>query len=123
MAVRRGVAVGVDRGPDVNRPAERTRPARWAGLARWAERARAVLRAPSGRVTNLSLLLALLVTFATGVGAVGTGSARGRWVVVAHGIAAVAVILLIPWKTRVVRYGLRRRRATRWLSLLLAALA
>src|SRR5206468_12111077 len=29
----------------------------------------------------------------------------------------------IPWKSRVVRGGLRRARASRWLSLLLAALA
>src|SRR5205814_1183554 len=50
------------------------------------------------------------------------GSARGRWVVVAHGIAAVAVVLLIPWKSRVVRAGLRQKRSTRWVSLLLAGL-
>src|SRR5256885_7306472 len=77
----------------------------------------------NGRRTNLALFAALALAFATGVGAVATGSARGRWVVLAHGVVAVAVVLLIPWKTRVVRYGLRRARATRWLSLLLAALA
>jgi DMSO/TMAO reductase YedYZ molybdopterin-dependent catalytic subunit len=77
----------------------------------------------NGRRTNVALFVALALAFATGVGAVATGSARGRWVVLAHGVAAVTVVLLIPWKTRIIRYGLRRARATRWLSLLLAGLA
>lgn len=84
---------------------------------------RSIARYPSSRVTNSTLLVALVLAFATGVGAVATGSSGGRWVVIAHGIAAIAVILLIPWKNRVVRYGLRRARASRWASLLLAALA
>ncbi len=33
----------------------------------------------------------------------------------------MAILLLIPWKSRVVRGGLRRARRTRWASLLLAA--
>lgn len=81
-----------------------------------------IVRGPAGRRTNLALLIALLLAFATGVGAVATGSSGGRWVVVAHGVVAVAVVLLLPWKVRVVRRGLRRARGTRWLSLLLAAL-
>ena len=84
---------------------------------------RVLARAPSGRVTNLALFVTLLLAFATGAGAVATGSSHGRWVVVAHGIAAVAVALLIPWKSRVVRRGLRRARWSRWLSLVLATLA
>jgi len=70
----------------------------------------------------VTLLFCLILVFATGVGAVATGSARGRWIVIAHGIAAIAVILLIPWKSIVVRRGLRRARASRWASLLLALL-
>jgi DMSO/TMAO reductase YedYZ molybdopterin-dependent catalytic subunit len=85
--------------------------------------ARALVRAPTGRLTNVTLFAMLLLAFATGAGAVATGSARGRWVVVAHGIAAMAVILLIPWKGRVVRAGLARARLSRWASLLLAGLA
>ena len=77
---------------------------------------------PSGRLTNLALFAALVLAFATGAGAVATGSPRGRWVVVVHGIAAVALVLLVPWKSRVVRRGLRRRRPSRWLSLSLAVL-
>lgn len=90
-------------------------------LGRW--RRPGWLRRPNGRSTNLSLLVALLLALGTGIGAVATGSPRGRWVVVAHGLAAVLVVLLGPWKTRVARAGLRRARLTRWLSLALAVLA
>jgi len=89
--------------------------ARWFGLG-------GVRTALSARGTNLTLLFCLILVFATGIGAVATGSARGRWIVIAHGIAAIAVILLIPWKSIVVRRGLRRARASRWASLLLALL-
>ena len=82
-----------------------------------------ITRAPSPRITNLTLLLALLITFATGIGAVANGSASGRWVVIGHGVAAMMVVLLIPWKSAVIRRGLRRARHSRWASLLLALLA
>jgi len=82
-----------------------------------------ITRAPSPRITNLTLLLALLITFATGIGAVANGSASGRWVVIGHGVAAMMVVLLIPWKSAVIRRGLRRARRSRWASLLLALLA
>lgn len=75
-----------------------------------------------GRTTNLMLLLTLLLVFATGVGAVATGSARGGWVVIGHGVTGLAVLLLTPWKGRIVRQGLRRARPSRWLSLLFAGL-
>src|SRR5690349_17746042 len=76
----------------------------------------------SGRLTNLQLLVALALTFATGVGSVATGSARGAWIVIAHGVAAMVVILLIPWKSRVSRAGIRLHRYGRWASLTLAGL-
>jgi DMSO/TMAO reductase YedYZ molybdopterin-dependent catalytic subunit len=78
---------------------------------------------PPGRQTNQALLVVLLVTFGTGVATVATGSPDGAWVAIGHGICGLAVVLLIPWKSRVVRAGLRRARLTRWVSLLLAALA
>jgi DMSO/TMAO reductase YedYZ molybdopterin-dependent catalytic subunit len=83
------------------------------------------MRAPPPRITNLALLVALLIAFASGVGAVAAGTASGRWVAVAHGVVGVAVVLLVPWKSMIVRRGLRRPRArrSRWLSLLLAGLA
>jgi hypothetical protein len=81
------------------------------------------MRAPPPRITNLALLVALVVAFASGVGAVAAGTASGRWVAVLHGVVGVAVVLLVPWKSMIVRRGLRRARRSRWLSLLLAALA
>jgi DMSO/TMAO reductase YedYZ molybdopterin-dependent catalytic subunit len=75
---------------------------------------------PTARATNLTLFGTLSLVFATGVGAVATGSVSGRWIVIAHGVAAFMVVLLIPWKAIVIRRGLRRRRLTRWVSLLLA---
>jgi DMSO/TMAO reductase YedYZ molybdopterin-dependent catalytic subunit len=81
------------------------------------------MRAPPGRMTNLTLLVALLLAFATGIGVVAAGSPPGRWVALAHGVVGVTVVLLVPWKTRIVRRGLRRPRRSRWASLLLAALA
>jgi DMSO/TMAO reductase YedYZ molybdopterin-dependent catalytic subunit len=81
------------------------------------------MRVPPGRVTNLALLAALLLAFATGTLVMAAGSAPGRWLALAHGVAGAAVVLLVPWKARVVRRGLRRARPGRWASLLLAALA
>ena len=43
------------------------------------------MRAPPPRITNLALLVALLIAFASGVGAVAAGTASGRWVAVATG--------------------------------------
>jgi DMSO/TMAO reductase YedYZ molybdopterin-dependent catalytic subunit len=78
---------------------------------------------PPGRQTNQALLVVLLFAFGTGVATVAIGSPGGAWVAIGHGICGVAVVLLIPWKSRVVRGGLRRARLSRWLSLLLAVLA
>ncbi len=72
------------------------------------------------RATNLALLAALAIVFATGAGAVASGTAAGRWVVIGHGAAGLLVVLLVPAKLRVIRAGLRRARHTRWLSLALA---
>lgn len=65
----------------------------------------------------------LLFAFGTGVATVAIGSPDGAWVAIGHGTCGMAVVLLIPCKSRVVRGGLRRARLTRWLSLLLAVLA
>jgi DMSO/TMAO reductase YedYZ molybdopterin-dependent catalytic subunit len=80
------------------------------------------LRPPSARITNQILLVVLVLVFGTGVATVAAGSPGGRWAAVSHGVAGTAILLLIPWKSRVVRGGLRRARRTRWASLLLAAL-
>jgi DMSO/TMAO reductase YedYZ molybdopterin-dependent catalytic subunit len=78
---------------------------------------------PPGRQVNQALLVVLLFAFGTGVAAIAIGSPNESWVAIGHGICGMAVVLLIPWKSRVVRGGLRRARLSRWLSLLLAALA
>ena len=83
---------------------------------------RKILRSPAGRITNQKLLVALVLVFGTGVATVAIGSPIGRWAAIAHGIAGLVILLLVPWKSRVVRGGLRRGRGTRWVSLLLAAL-
>lgn len=83
---------------------------------------RRLLRSP-GRRTNQALLVALLLAFGTGVATIAIGSPNGAWVAIGHGICGLALVLLVPWKSRVVRTGLRRARFGRWLSLLLAALA
>ena len=82
-----------------------------------------MLLRPPGRQTNQALLVVLLLALGTGVATVAIGSPDGAWVAIGHGICGMAVVLLIPWKSRVVRGGLRRARLSRWASLLLAALA
>jgi hypothetical protein len=105
---------------DAGRPGSRPRP----GFARVLSVAgfRGILRPPSARITNQGLLVALVLVFGTGVATVATGSPGGWWAAVLHGVAGMAIVLLIPWKSRVVRGGLRRGRRTRWAWLLLAAL-
>ena len=78
---------------------------------------------PPGRQVNQVLLVVLLFAIGTGVAAIAIGSPNGSWVAIGHGICGMAVVLLIPWKSRVARGGLRRARLSRWVSLLVAALA
>ena len=81
------------------------------------------LRRAPGRQTNEALLVGLLLAFGTGIATVAIGSPDGAWVAVGHAVCGIAVVLLIPWKSRVVRGGLRHARVSRWVSLLLAVLA
>ena len=80
------------------------------------------MRRPSPRVTNLTLLVVLVAVLLSGLAAWTVGTADGRWVVVGHGVAGLLVLLLVPWKQRVVRSGLARRRSTRAASVCLAVL-
>ncbi len=69
------------------------------------------LRLPrrAGRRTNLGLLALLLTTAATGVLAYGIGTSDAATVVVAlHGAGGLGLLLLVPWKTVVVRRARRR---------------
>ena len=71
----------------------------------------------AGRRTNIALLILLPLAGATGVLAFGIGTAPGAVVVVAHGIVGIAIVVLTPWKTVIVRRGLRRTRRGRLWSL------
>ena len=69
------------------------------------------LRLPrrAGRRTNLALLGLLLIAGSTGLLAYGTGTALpARLVVALHGAAGLGLLLLVPWKTVVVRRARRR---------------
>ena len=75
----------------------------------------------AGRPTNLALALLVVIAIGTGLGAYAVGTASGRAVVVAHGVFGFAMVLLSPWKGTIVGRGLRRKRAGRILSIVLAA--
>jgi hypothetical protein len=81
------------------------------------------------RRTNLALLVVLVAALATGGLAFAAGTGWGRPVVVAHAVAGLAVLVLAPWKSPIVRRGLARRAgAGPWMSvtfgvLVLAAVA
>lgn len=63
----------------------------------------------AGRRTNLALLVLLSAAFATGWLAFGTGTVwPSRIVTVAHAIAGIGVLALVPWKQLIVRRGLAR---------------
>jgi hypothetical protein len=106
-------------GPRATRagPSTTTGRPRLAGLRRGARR------------TNLGLLVGLVTALVTGGLAFAAGTGWGRPVVVAHGLAGLAVLVLAPWKSVIVRRGLARRSgAGRWTSvafglLVLAAVA
>ncbi len=76
----------------------------------------------AGRRTNLALAVLLGIAAVSGVVAFGIGTAWVRPVLVGHGLAAVAIVLLAPWKTAIARRGLKRQRDGSPLSILLAAL-
>lgn len=71
----------------------------------------------AGRRTNLTLLWASVLALLTGVGAFIVGTSSGQWVIVAHGVIAIAIVVLIPWKSVIAARGLRRQRGGRILSM------
>jgi hypothetical protein len=71
----------------------------------------------AGRRTNLALLWASVLALASGVAAFLVGTPSGAWVAVAHGVVALVIVVLSPWKTVIVGRGLTRRRPGRWLSM------
>ena len=62
------------------------------------------------RFTNLALIGLLTLALASGLVAQGIGTAWGRAVTITHGVLGMSFLLLIPWKSRIVKAGLRRPR-------------
>src|SRR4051812_37418841 len=78
-----------------------------------------------GRRVDLVLGLLLIVGVLTGVAANTVGVDWPLDLIQLHAAAGLAVLLVAPWKYIVIRRGLRnprRRRSTKWLSLVLAGL-
>lgn len=75
-----------------------------------------------GRRTNLALAVLLVIAVVTGLASQAIGVDWLLDTAVVHGAAALGILLLAPWKSIVVRRGLRKRRPTRVFSLILLAL-
>ena len=79
-------------------------------------------RLTSRRVDTL-LFVAVVIAAVTGLASWAVGTGWARWVTVVHGLAGLSLLALAPAKiSGSVRTGLRRRRADRWLSILLGLL-
>lgn len=76
----------------------------------------------AGRRTNIALLALLAIAFVTGLLSWAIGTSVAAAIVVAHGVAGLAILVLAPWKRVIVSRGLRRRRAGLATSVLLAVL-
>src|SRR5215204_3230429 len=67
----------------------------------------------AGRRTNVALLVVLVGAATTGVLAFAAGTAiPARLATVAHGLFGLAVVLLVPWKTVIVRRAATLRLAS-----------
>lgn len=75
-----------------------------------------------GRQTNLALLGLLALAFLSGWLGFAFGTAPARWWLVLHATTGFGILLLLPWKSIVVRRGLRRSRVGRWASVALVVL-
>ena len=76
----------------------------------------------TGRLANVALLVVVPLATASGLGMFLLGSGPVLAVAVLHGLVGLAVVVLVPWKSIVVRRGLRRARGARLAtSLALAA--
>ena len=74
----------------------------------------------AGRRTNLALAALLTVATVTGIVSYGIGTAWVRPVLVVHAVAAAAVVVLVPWKSSIMKRGFRRKRDGNPLSIALA---
>ena len=77
----------------------------------------------ASRRTNLALFALLTLSLVTGTLAYAVGASPATTLVtVAHGAGGLGLLLLVPWKSVIVRRGLRRRGSSKgWAGLALAA--
>ena len=76
----------------------------------------------AGRQTNLALLALLLFALITGFTSFALGTEATIAVVIGHGVVALGIVLLAPWKTAVARRSMRRRGWAQGVSLTLVTL-
>ncbi len=76
----------------------------------------------SGRRTNLALATLLIGAVITGLASNTIGVDWPLDLATVHGVMALAILGLAPWKSLVIRRGLRRRRTGNWTSLVLLGL-
>lgn len=73
-----------------------------------------------GRRTNLALLALTVLAVISGFAAFAVGTPAGTWIVVAHGLMGLSILVLVPWKTTIVRRGLTRGPSSRSVSIALS---
>ncbi len=76
----------------------------------------------SGRRTNLALLVLLPLAILTGLVANTAGTRWGIHPSVIHGLVALAILILSPWKQAIVRSGLKKKRPSNKTSIVLLVL-
>lgn len=76
----------------------------------------------SGRRTNLALLVLVTLAVVSGLFANTIGTDWPLHPSVLHGVVSLGIVVLVPWKSAIVRRGLRRRRPTAVISIVLLAL-
>ena len=74
----------------------------------------------AGRRTNLAPLGLTGLALATGLTAFAIGTHRGWFIVTAHSVVGLGLVLLTPWKRVVAQRGIRRRGSGLFISLTLA---
>jgi hypothetical protein len=75
------------------------------------------------RQTNLALLGLTVIAVVSGFAAFTIGTETGQWVVVAHGVVGLAMLVLSPWKSMIARRGLAREKTGRGTSIVLSVMA
>lgn len=74
----------------------------------------------AGRNVNLALAGLTILAVVSGFVAFGAGTSSGGWIIVAHGLVGMSLIVLTPWKWVIARRGMEHNGPSRWLSIALA---